>query len=133
MKLNAKGIHVYLILLASVLALITVCLGATRQAMTTNANFSTPLILVMAAGILCGVLNLFSRVDFLPLVASVLFSAGFGMIFDQGLPVVVDRLNNITFQGGDFTQVVLYLSLMAAACLLSIVSCFMKKKAEKAM
>ena len=31
MKLNAKEIHVYLILLASVLALITVCLGATTR------------------------------------------------------------------------------------------------------
>lgn len=128
MKTKKKSLYVYLIAVGAVLALITVILGATQKAMTTNYNFSQPLILVMAAAVIVGVLNFFLNLDFLPLLASMLFSVGFGMIFDQGLPVVVDKLNNISFQGGKFEQVALYMALMLIACILSFVACFIKKK-----
>ncbi len=128
MKTKKKGLYSWLIVISTILALITVILGATQKAMTTNYNFSQPLIVVMTAAVVAGVLNFFLDIDFLPLLASVLFSCGFGMIFDQGLPVVVDKLNNITFQGGKFEQVALYMALMLVSCVLSFVACFIKRK-----
>ncbi len=128
MKGTKKALYIWLIAAGAVLALITVVLGATQKAMTTNYNFSQPLIIIMIAGIVLGVLNFFLSFDFMPLLTSVLFSLSFGMIFDQGLPVVVDKLNNISFQGGKFEQVALYMILMLSACLLSFIACFIKKK-----
>lgn len=128
MRTKKRKLYAYLIAAGVILSLITVILGSSQKAMTTNYNFSTPLIIAMVAGIVVGVLNLFLDFDFLPLVASILFSVSFGMIFDQGLPVVVDKLNNITFQGGKFEQVALYMILMLTACILSFIACFVKKK-----
>lgn len=126
--LKKKGLHYILLLVASVLALITVILGATQKAMTTNYNFSLPLIIVMAVGIVVVVINLFLDLDFLPLLVSVLYSVGFGMIIDQSLPVIVDKINNISFQGGNFNSVAAYVAMMAVACILCFVACFIKKK-----
>ena len=128
MKTKKKELYAYLIGAGAILSLVTVVLGASQKAMTTNYNFSTPLIIVMVAAIVIGIMNFFLNFDFLPLVASILFSVSFGMIFDQGLPVVVDKLNNITFQGGKFEQVALYMILMLTACILSVIACFIKKK-----
>ncbi len=128
MKTKKKELYAYLIGAGAILSLVTVILGASQKAMTTNYNFSNPLIIVMVAAIVIGIMNFFLNFDFLPLVASVLFSVSFGMIFDQGLPVVVDKLNNITFQGGKFEQVALYMILMLTACILSFIACFIKKK-----
>ena len=128
MKTKKKELYAYLIGAGAILSLVTVVLGASQKAMTTNYNFSTPLIIVMVAAIVIGIMNFFLNFDFLPLVASVLFSVSFGMIFDQGLPVVVDKLNNITFQGGKFEQVALYMILMLTACILSFIACFIKKE-----
>ena len=52
------------------------------------------------------------------------------MIFDQGLPVVVDKINNISFQGGNFNSVAVYMVMMLIACVLSFIACFIKKKAS---
>lgn len=126
--LKSRGLYSWLLVVSAILALITVILGATQQAMTTNYNFSTPLIIVMAVGVVVAIVNLFLRLDFMPLLASILFSVGFGMIFDQGLPVVVDRINNISFQGGNFNSVAAYMAMMLVACILSFIACFIKKR-----
>ena len=126
--LKSRGLYSWLLVVSAILALITVILGATQQAMTTNYNFSTPLIIVMAVGVVGAIVNLFLRLDFMPLLASILFSVGFGMIFDQGLPVVVDRINNISFQGGNFNSVAAYMAMMLVACILSFIACFIKKR-----
>ena len=126
--LKSRGLYSWLLVVSAILALITVILGATQKAMTTNYNFSTPLIIVMVAGVVAAIVNLFLRLDFMPLLASILFSVGFGMIFDQGLPVVVDKINNISFQGGNFNSVAAYMAMMLVACILSFIACFIKKR-----
>lgn len=126
--LKKRGLYYFFLLVASVLALVTVILGATQKAMTTNYNFSLPLIVVMVVGIIVVVINLFLDLDFLPLLASVLYSVGFGMIIDQGLPVIVDKINNISFQGGNFNSVAAYVAMMTGACILCFAACFIKKK-----
>ena len=68
-----RGLYSWLLVVSAILALITVILGATQKAMTTNYNFSTPLIIVMVAGVVAAIVNLFLRLDFMPLLASILF------------------------------------------------------------
>lgn len=126
--MKKKGLYSYLLILAAILALVTVILGVTQKAMTTNYNFSTPLIIVMAAGVVVAAASLFVKFDFMPLLVSILFSVGFGMIIDQGLPVIVDKINNISFQGGNFNSVAAYVAMMAVACILCFIACFTKKR-----
>lgn len=126
--LKKKNLYSWLLVISAVLIAVTAVLGATQKAMTTNTNFTLPLILVLTAGAAIALCNLFTRLDFMPLLASVLFSVGFGMIFSQGLPVIVDRLNNISFQGGNFSFVAMYMVMTLIACVLSFIACFIKKK-----
>ncbi len=123
-----NSVDVVLLIIAAVLSVITIVLGATQKAVTLNTNFSLPLIASLAGGVVLTVIYVFSRVDFLSLFASVCFSAGFGMIINEGLAVVVDKINDISFQGGNFQQVAAYMGMMLTACLLGIIACFKGKK-----
>ena len=126
--LKKKGLYFYLLVLAAILSAVTLALGATQKAMTTNLNFSLGLIIALAVGIVLVLANLFVNFDFWPLLPAVCFFVSFGMIVNEGLPVVVDKINNISFQGGNFTQVAAYLVMMVIASILGIVSCFVKKR-----
>ena len=123
-----KGLYYVLMAVAAILAVVTAIMGATQKAMTLNVNFSIPLIISLAAGAIFVLVNAFVDFDFLPLLSSVLFSAGFGMIINEGLPVIVDKINDISFQGGNFSLVAAYVGMSFIACLLSFVACFLKKK-----
>lgn len=129
MKLiNKRGFAYILLIAAAVLALVTVIMGATQKAMTLNMNFSLPLILSLSAACAVVVLHFFIDFGFLTLLSSVLFSLGFGMIINEGLPVIVDKINGISFQGGNFPLVAAYSVMSFVACVLSFVACFTKKK-----
>jgi len=127
-SIKKRGSYLVLLAVAAVLAVVTAVLGATQKAMTLNNNFSMPLTISLIAGAALVLIHLFADWDFLPLLASVCFSAGFGMIINEGLAVVVDKLNDISFQGGVFPLVAAYMAMSCVACVLSIIACFLKKK-----
>ena len=127
-SIHKKEVDCILMSAAAVLALVTVIMGATQKAMTLNVNFSLQLILSLSAAVTVAILRFFANFDFLPLAMSVLLSAGFGMIRNEGLPVIVDKINDISFQGGNFPLVMTYVIMSFAACLLSIIACFLKKR-----
>lgn len=126
--IKKRGLYLVLLAVAAVLAVATAVLGATQKAMTLNTSFSPLLTVSLLAGAVLVAVHLFVDWDFLPLLASICFSAGFGMIINEGLAVVVDKMNDISFQGGNFPLVAAYMALSFAACALSIVACFIKKK-----
>ena len=127
--IKKRGLYLVLLAVAAVLAVVTAVLGATQNAMTLNTSFSPLLTVSLVAGAVLVAVHLFVDWDFLPLLASICFSAGFGMIINKGLAVVVDKLNDISFQGGNFPLVAAYMGMAFAACVLSIVACFIRKKA----
>jgi|GEM_PF-1403419 hypothetical protein len=129
-SIKKRGSYLVLLAVAAVLAIVTAVLGMTQKAMTLNNNFSLPLTISLIAGTALALIHLVADWDFLPLLASVCFSAGFGMIINEGLAVVVDKLNDISFQGGVFPLVAAYMAMSFVACVLSIVACFLKKKAN---
>ncbi len=130
--IKKRGLYFILLAAAAVLAVVTALMGAAQNAMTLNTSFSPLLTVSLLAGAALVAVHLFVDWDFLPLLASVCFSAGFGMIVNEGLAVVVDKMNDISFQGGSFPLVAAYLAMAFIACALSIAACFMKKKAVKA-
>ena len=126
-NLKQKGFYYILLAAAAVLILVTAIMGATQKAMTKSVGFSIPLIISLAAGVAVVVIDAFTSFDPLPLIASALFSVGFGLILYEGLPVVVDKINDISYQGGNFSLVMTYLVIAFIACVISFAACFLKK------
>ncbi len=131
LNLKKKGFYYILMIVAAVLILITAVMGATQKAMTKSVGFSLPLIISLIAGAVLVLADGFLKLDFLPLLASALFSIGFGMILNEGLPVIVDKINDISYQGGNFPLVMTYVGMAFAACTLSFAACFIKKEREE--
>ena len=123
--LKKRGLSAYLELIAAVLALATVIMGATGKALLNNASFDWVMILIMGAGIVLAIVGFFFRFDFWVLLPAACFFVGFGLIVNGGAAVIMDRINNVVYSGGNFNAVVTYLVFMGIACILSIVACFL--------
>lgn len=119
-----KRFGLYLMWVAAVLALVTLVLGATGHAMTTSTNFGAGQWVTILLGIACVVAAWWLRFDFWPLVPSAFFSVAFGFVLNDGVPVVVDKINNISYVGGDFGSVMAYLVMLAVSVALCAVACF---------
>lgn len=127
-SLKNKGIGFYLEAVAAILAIVTLVLGVNGKALTNNANIGIDVIIVVAIGVACAIAGFFVDFDFWTLLPAVCFFVAFGMIISGGAAVIVDKINNISFVGGDFTQVVTYLILLGVSSLLCIVACFFGRK-----
>ena len=82
---------------------------------------------LLGVGAATGILGFLFPLDFMPLVTAALFGCALGRTVFRAAPVIADKANNINFQGGSFTMVVVYLCLIGVACLLLIVSCFQRE------
>lgn len=126
--LKNKSIGCYLELLAAVLAIVTVIMGATGNALLNNASFDAFMIVIMSLGAVLAIAGFFVKFDFWLLLPAICFFIGFGMIVNGGAAVIMDKINNVVYSGGNFNAVVSYLIMMGVSCILSIVACFMKSK-----
>lgn len=123
-RLKRKGIGFYLELVAAVLAIVTLILGLNGQALLNNTNFGVEMIVVVVLGAVLAIASLFLDFNFWGLLPAVCYFVAFGLVINGGAAVIMDKINNVVYSGGNFDSVVLYLGLLGAACLLSIVACF---------
>ena len=76
-------------------------------------------IFIGLAGVIC----------LLPLLMIAIYPTEWGaypaFLIPGGAAVIMDRINNVVYSGGNFDSVVTLFILTAAACLLCIVACFM--------
>ena len=127
-KENKRTPWAFLPLIAAVLALATIVIGLIAPGFA-YSTFDTPLIIMLAAGILGSILCFLVRLDFLPLLTAAVYGCAFGRVLYRAAPVIADKANNISFQGGNFETVVLYIALTGLACILMIVACFHRERA----
>lgn len=121
-----RGILSYLNFAAALLALATIIAGLAAPGFA-YSTFDTMLIIILAASIVVSVLSFFVPLGFLSLLAAALHGCAFGRTIFCAGPVIADKVNNISFQGGSFAMVVVYLTLTGIACVLMIVSCFLSE------
>ena len=121
-----KTLWAFVGIVAAVLAVATIVAGLVAPGFA-YSTFDTLLIVLLAVGAALGILSFVLPLDFLPLLTTAVFGCAFGRAIYRAAPVIADKANNISFQGGSFAMVVVYLTLIGVACLILIVSCFQRE------
>ena len=118
-----RTIWAYFGIVAAVLAVATIAAGLIAPGFA-YSTFDSMVIIFLAVGAAVSLLSFFSGLDFLPLIAAAVLGCAFGRIIYRAAPVIADKANNISFQGGSFEMVMVYIALTGAAAILMIIACF---------
>lgn len=129
-KLKTAGIGVWLGIGAGIIAFVCMIMGATGKALLDNTGFGADIIIFVIVGMLLSFAAFFFRFNFWQLIPTLFYSLAFGSVINGGAAVIMDKINNVVYSGGDFTSVVIYLVLLGVACVLSIVACFLNPSRE---
>ena len=129
MKLNwkKKSFPAYFGCIAAVLALVIVIVGPATRGFA-DRSFSTEVIIALVIGIIAEVITFLTDSKLMPLVTTVIFAVGLGLIFMNAAPIVADHYNDLNFRNGDYHSVVLYLVLGVIMGITSVVACFADRK-----
>lgn len=124
-----RTIWFYLSFAAMALALATIIAASVKPGFA-YGNFDSLTVVFLALGIAVQIAALFWEQDFMPVAATALYACGLGRIIENGGSVIADKLNNISFVGGNFDMVALYIALMLVCCAVMVVCCFMPQRKE---
>ena len=83
------------------------------------------LVITVVLAAVLAVAPFFHKFRFWALLPAACSFVALGILFNGGAAVIMDRINNVVYSGGNFDSVVTLFILTAAACLLCIVACFM--------
>jgi hypothetical protein len=120
------NIRIYSLLeaVAAVLAIITAILGMSHTAMLMSTSFTADIFVFLFIGAAVSVSTMFLKFDFIPVISSVFYSVAFAFVVVHGAQVIMDKINNITFSGGNADQVISYVVLLVITIVISVVACF---------
>ncbi len=124
-----RTVWFYLELLSTLLILITVIVGWQTKGLLRN-SFSTSIIIFAILGVIVECIYIYTDIEILPLFVTVFYALTVGMIGNQGSYVISDRVNGVSFLGGNFNMVILYLALSGIALLISIVVLFQNQRRD---
>lgn len=122
--LKTKKVGFYLELVAAMFAVVTLILGLNGHALLNNENFGAEMIVVVVLGAVFAIAAFFVQFRFWGLLPAVCFFIAFGFVINGGAAVIMDRINNVVYSGGDFNSVVTYLAMLGIASILSVAACF---------
>lgn len=129
MKLNLKNksFPAYFGCIAAILALAIIIVGPATRGFA-DRSFSNEVIIVLVIGIVAEIITFLTDTKLMPLVTTVIFAVGLGMIFMNAAPIVADHYNDLNFRNGDYNSVVIYLVLGVLMGVASVIACFADKK-----
>lgn len=84
--------------------------------------------ILLIVGTTCALAGLFVKFNFWVLLPAVCFSVTFGMVIYYGSAVVMDKINNVVYSGGNFSSVISYLVMLGIASVISIAACYIPEK-----
>lgn len=128
-KFASRGVGFYMSFATSVLMLIF----ALVYVLFANAdrNFSPAVYIPLFVGVVVGIAYALidtKVLDFLPVVSCILYSVAFGKYLQLGLETLSDVWNGVTFNGGNPTLAVTFITLFAIGTILSVVTSFLKEE-----
>ncbi|MBR4210116.1 MAG: hypothetical protein IKQ96_07880 [Lachnospiraceae bacterium] len=124
--LTNKGKSWYLCAVAAVIALVTALYVLfTYQTVLPNSLNGTDIVVVLLIGVALQVVLTIFPVTFAPLFFVIVYSIGFGLVLNKIPPAIVDKINGIFYNGGDFTGCMIYAAGTCLTVLLSLIACFM--------
>lgn len=114
-------------LIAALLCLIVAILGPITKGFAAHTFAPMALILLIVA-VLASIASFFLNQSYLPLISALIVSIAFGVVIYYSLPIFADKFNDLNFQNGEYSQVLLYSILSGIAVIFSIIPCFDEKK-----
>lgn len=121
----------YLAFVPMALAIATIVAVAVKPGFA-YGNFDSLTVIFLAVGIALQVVSVFWDQDFVPVLATAMYGCGLGRIIENGGSVIADKMNNISFVGGDFNMVALYIGLMLLCCVIMVICCFASQRKKPA-
>lgn len=125
LKIKDKGIGFYLELAAAALLVAVLVMGSSGGPLLNNTNFGADMIVMTVLGALLALAPLFHKFRFWALLPAVCAFSALGIVVNGGAAVIMDRVNNVVYSGGNFDSVLIFLILTGVSCILCIVSCFL--------
>ncbi len=126
-KIFKRSYLAYGNLIAALLCLVVAILGPITKGFAAHTFAPFALVLLIVA-VLVSLASFFLDQSYLPLISSLIVAFAFGIVIYYSLPIFADKFNNLNFQNGEFSAVLLYCILSGIALLFSIIPCFDNKK-----
>ncbi|MBO4989987.1 MAG: hypothetical protein J6D37_06610 [Clostridia bacterium] len=124
-RVKTRSIGFWLELVGGVLAIVTLVMGMTQNALVTNTNFDVPTVVLLILGAVLAIAGFFVDFDFWALLPAACFFVALGLVAIGGAPVIADWFNKVVYSGGNLSCVIAYLSMLGASSLLSIAACYL--------
>lgn len=126
--LRRRGISLYLLLAAAVLALAAGIVAAVSGGLINSQEYAyVPILVCSVAAFILIAADMFFAVDFLPILVVGAFAGALGASLYYGLPVVMDQINGVVVYGGKFGNVMFYLLAYFVCVAVGIFVCFFEK------
>lgn len=132
LKIKDKSVGFYLEVAAAVLLIVTLAMGSSGGPLLNNTNFGADMIAVVVVCAVLALAPLFHKFRFWGLLPAACSFVALGIVVNDGAAVIMDRINNVVYSGGNFDSVLTFLILTGAACLLCIVACFIGTERKSA-
>ena len=130
--LNNKGKSWYLCAIAAVIALVTALyILFSYKTVLPNSLNGTDIVLVLLIGVVLQVVVTVFPLGFAPLLSVICYGIAFGLVLNKIPPAIVDKINGIFYNGGNFEGCMIYATGTCAAVLLSLIACFLSKGEEE--
>ena len=85
-------------------------------------------LILLIVAVLASIASFFLNQSYLPLISALIVSIAFGVVIYYSLPIFADKFNDLNFQNGEYSQVLLYSILSGIAVIFSILPRFDEKK-----
>ncbi len=126
-KIFKRSYLAYGNLIAALLCLVVAILGPITKGFAAHTFAPFALVLLIVA-VLVSLASFFLDQSYLPLISALIVAFAFGIVIYYSLPIFADKFNNLNFQNGEFSAVLLYSILSGIALLFSIIPSFDNKK-----
>lgn len=132
LKIKDKSVGFYLEVVAAVLLIVTLIMGSNGGPLLNNTNFGGDMIAVVVICAVLAVAPFFHKFRFWGLLPAVCSFVALGIVVNDGAAVIMDRINNVVYSGGNFDSVLTFLILTGVACILCIAACFIGTERKSA-
>lgn len=95
-------------------------------------TYSPVITVMLVLGIATQIAGFFFDYKFVSIVPVVFYAAALGLVAYYAAPVVMDMINKLNFQAGNWVTVKIQIAFMIVNCIFAVVPCFADASKKKA-
>lgn len=128
--LKKKTFAFYIGIIPMVLAIATIVYGLMTRGFI-GETFPLSIVVALILAVIVGVITALFPAEWLPIVRSMAYSLGFGMVVKAGAPTLSDYFNGVNFMGGNLQNVCVCIALTGIAVVIGWVMLFLPENKEE--